>query len=172
MELSETHGFLCRILDRRLEKWNVWRYRFPISTSLFTTCIVFFQKDGIRTIATVEGSINLRLLPFIYSDNESATILGKCQMNRVYARISCPTCLVFITAIWFSNVKKMRTIVLQTMQMEYIYLWEMWLWFNGFVCIDYHREKVIRKPSRTILLKNPCDTFVKPFILSFWLKDW
>ena len=47
--------------------------------------------------------------PFIYSDNESATILGKCQMNRVYARISCPTWLVFTTAIWFSNVKKMRT---------------------------------------------------------------
>ena len=110
--------------------------------------------------------------PFIYSDNESATILGNVKGIESTRELVVQHAWFLSRLFDFQMWKKCEQSFCERCKWS-IYTCERCDYnLTGFVCIDYHREKVIRKPSRTILLKNPCDTFVKPFIPSFWLKDW
>ena len=105
--------------------------------------------------------------PFVYSDNESATILGTVDKGIQSMReLSCPTCLVSYHGYLIFKYEKCDQSFCERCKWSVYTCERCGCDLTGSACRDYHRERVVRSVSRTFV-ENPCKTFVKPFVPNF-----
>ena len=104
--------------------------------------------------------------PFIYGDNESATLLGTVKGIESTREFSCPICLVSYHGYSIFKCEKCDQPFCERCKWSVYTCGRCGYDLTGSACRDYHRERVIRSESRTFV-ENPCEAFVKPFVPSF-----
>ena len=112
--------------------------------------------------------------PFIYSDNETASLLGtikgiqktSMEISESTREFSCPICLVSYHGYSIFKCEKCDQPFCERCKWSVYTCGRCGYDLTDSACRDYHREKVVRSASRTFV-ENPCETFVKPFVPSF-----